>query len=94
MKDSGTSTPVLTESANGDLPPEQVRETLEAIRDVAHSAISHVGLANYRERQAEAHQWVNDAIDTLLDQRPSTEGRSTGTEPLVPNPAIEEAESE
>ncbi|MCW5676254.1 MAG: hypothetical protein KIT15_16895 [Xanthobacteraceae bacterium] len=64
--------------------PEGWKETLEAIRDKANAAVSHVGRANYRERQTEAHQWVNEAVDAAMlsaSPLPPAPGAETGEKP-------------
>ena len=44
---------------------EQTVEPLEWARSVCHESVSHVGYANYRERESEAHGWVDEVFNKL-----------------------------
>ena len=46
---------------------EYTVEPLEWARSVCHEAVSHVGAANYPERESEAHAWINQVFDQLPD---------------------------
>lgn len=59
--------------------PERVtpKQVIERIRDAAQGAIAHVGAANYRERQEEAHKAVDEACNAALvslASRPTASG--------------------
>ena len=41
-------------------------EILEHSRIACHNAVEHVGAANYPEREAEAHKWVEEAFKNLV----------------------------
>lgn len=41
---------------------KRVLDLLTDIEDKALDAVSHVGAANYAEREREARQWVRDAV--------------------------------
>lgn len=52
---------------------EQLRTAIEAFKEKADNAVAHVGAANYRERQEEAQEWVEEAyasVEQLLDVPP------------------------
>lgn len=40
---------------------EAEKRKVERLRHVAHDAVTHVGMANYAEREEEAHDWI-DAV--------------------------------
>jgi len=41
---------------------EQIEQILATACSACQNAVSHVGAANYQEREADAHMWVNAAI--------------------------------
>ncbi len=44
-----------------------VETHLRKMNDAAINAVSHVGMANYRERRQEAESWVEKAYQDALD---------------------------
>lgn len=44
---------------------------LRRMAEKAHEGISHVGFANYAEREREAHEWINDLLERELQPRPT-----------------------
>lgn len=44
---------------------EELVKLADEARSAAFSAVSHVGFANYAEREREAKQWVRDAFNKL-----------------------------
>ncbi len=47
-------------------------EALEELAATARQAISHVGYANYAERETEAMGWIREKLEQLLKPRPVT----------------------
>lgn len=48
---------------------ERFRNALRRMAEKAHEGISHVGFANYAEREREAHDWINDLLERELAPR-------------------------
>ncbi len=44
----------------------ELKEKIEDLREKCQYAVSHVGAANYNEREAQAHIWVDNAFDQIL----------------------------
>lgn len=45
--------------------PQEILAALEEAEDAARQAVGHVGLANYAEREREAHKWVREAFEKV-----------------------------
>lgn len=54
------------------------QEVIEACpNQIAHNAVDYVGSANYRERQNEAHQFIEDAVGSYVASLPDAEGEES-----------------
>lgn len=56
-----------------------IQSPVEKLAEVAREAIDYVGVANYNERQAEAHQMVDKCVEELEDEEEEEDETSRRT---------------